>query len=86
MFPFKTGGVLYVFNTEKAQRLLATVVKNPDSVTEAQNRMHITCVSTFVKVLLIRFDNGYTLDGYYSKDAEILYNAIKQVKKSRRMF
>jgi len=86
MFPFKTGGVLYVFNTEKAQRLLATVVKNPDSASPTGNGFNITCVNTFAHAFLVKVSNGIMLDGYYSKDAEILYNAIEQVKKSREVF
>jgi len=86
MFPFKTGGELYVFNSEKPQRLLASVVKNPHSATVAPGFIMVNCVLTFAQVLIHKYANGVTLDGYYSKDAEILYNAIIKVKQQRRIF
>lgn len=86
MFPFKTGGELYVFNAEKPQRLLASVVKNPHSATLAQGFIMVNCVVTFAQALIHKHEDGTTLDGYYSKDAEILYNAIIKVKQQRRIF
>ncbi len=86
MFPFKTGGELYVFAGEKAQKLLANVVKNPDIATYTGSGFNITCSNTFAIAFLNKVSGVFTLDGYTSKDAETLYNAIKKVKKSREVF
>lgn len=86
MFPFKTGGVLYVFNTEKAQRLLANVVNSPESANITGESIRVRCIVTFANAFVCKMLSGYSLDGYYSQDAEILYNAIIAVSKKERLF
>lgn len=88
MFPFKTGGELYIFNAEKPQRLLASVVKNPHTATHTKETktIRICCVNTFSSVFLMEKPDGFTLDGYYSTDARILYSAILKVINKARIF